>query len=368
MAASLGAAVLTLNLPMRLAQVRTERWSVLDNAKEGFAAVKQAHGTGRVTLIFGSQFLVLGALDILIVVLGLEVLRLDDSGPGTLASGLGIGGLVGAAGTAMLVNRRRMAPAVVGGLVGLGLPLALIAVLAYGLAPAFALLALAGAGKSFVDVAGRTLLQRITPDRVLARVFGLQESLMMAGLAVGAAVAPVLIGWSSGRGAFFIMGALVIAVGLTQWLALLRLDSISILPGPGFELLAAIPMFSVLEQPDIEHLSRELVWMQAPAGAVVIKEGEAGDHFYLVESGIVSILKSGHEVNQLGRGSYFGETALLRNIPRTATVVAVTDADLYALDRRPFLEAVTGSPSSTVEAQRVMEERAGDSEPLADGL
>ena len=142
----------------------------------------------------------LGALDILAVVLGLELLSLDQSGPGHWPRRLGVGGLIGAAGTVVLVNRPRMAPAVAGGLIAFGLALALISPLGDGLIPALVLLAIAGAGKSFVDVAGRTLLQRITPDWVLARVFGLQESMMMAGLALGAAAAPVLVSWLGGRG------------------------------------------------------------------------------------------------------------------------------------------------------------------------
>jgi hypothetical protein len=316
------------------------------------------------------QFLVIGALDILTVVLGLELLSLDLSGPGTLASALGIGGLLGAAGTVILVNRRRMAPALTGGLIVLGLPLALISVLGNGLLSSLLFLTMAGVGKSFVDVAGRTLLQRITPDRVLARVFGFQESMMMGGTALGAASAPVLVNWLGGRGTFLFVGGLVVLFGVSQWWPLSRLDARSVLPGPGFELLRAIPMFAVLEQPALERLSRDLEQMEVPAGRAVIAEGEKGDRFYVIESGVVSVLKrvspaaQPEEVNRLGRGSFFGETALLRDVPRTATVMAVTDLVLYALDRQIFLGAVTRSAQSAVEAERVIERRARNAEPL----
>ena len=178
--------------------------------------------------------------------------------------------------------------------------------------------------------------------------------MLMGGVAVGAAVAPFLVRWLGGRGAFLIIGVLVVGVGL---------DSMAAPPeprcqigpaGPGCELLLAIPMFSVLEQSLVERLSRDLVRVEIPAGRAVMREGEAGDRFYVIESGVVSILKQDpssvepSEVNRLGRGSFFGETALMRDIPRTATVAAVTDLVLYALDRRPFLEAVTGSPLSVV--------------------
>lgn len=362
-------ALMTRSLPLRRRQILSERPSVVESAREGFAALKQYEGTGRVSFVFGSQFLVIGALDILTVVLGLELLALDLSGPGTLASALGIGGLLGAAGTAVLVNRRRMAPAIVGGLIALGLPLALIALISNGLMTSLVFLAMAGAGKSFVDVAGRTLLQRITPDRVLSRVFGFQESMLMGGVALGAAAAPFLVQWLGGRGAFLTVGALVVAVGLIQWQPLMGLDARSVLPGPGCELLRAIPMFSVLEQSVVERLSRDLVQVEIPAGWAVITEGEAGDRFYVIESGVVAILKRASpavdpiEVNRLGRGSFFGETALMKDIPRTATVAAATDVVLYALDRRPFLEAVTGSPLSVEEVERVIDLRANNAEP-----
>jgi MFS family permease len=362
-AAAIAAALMTHSLPLKHGLVQSERRPVLASALEGIAALKQSEGTGRVTFIFGAQFLVHGALDILTVVLGLELLSLDQSGPGTLASALGIGGLIGAAGTVILVNRSRMAPAVAGGLIAFGAALALISPLGGGLIPALLLLAAAGAGNSFVDVAGRTLLQRITPEDVLARVFGLQESLMMGGLAIGAAAAPALVGWLGGRGSFLIVGILIVLVGVSQWLSLGRLDVRAALPGPGFGLLFEIPMFAALEQPVVERLSRLSVREEVRAGQAVITEGEPGNRFYVIESGTVAISKDGVEVNRLGPGGYFGETALLRDVPRTATVRAVTDVVLYALDREPFLEAVTGSPLSAGEAERVIDLRASNAEP-----
>jgi MFS family permease len=363
-------AMLTRSLPLRHRQMLSERPPVIDSAREGFAALQEYEGSSRLSLIFGAQFLVLGALDILTVVLGLDILALDLSGPGALASALGVGGLLGAAGTAILVNRRRMAPAVVGGLIALGLPLVLVALISNGFITSLVFLVMAGAGKSFVDVAGRTLMQRITPDRVLSRVFGFQESMLMGGVAIGAAGAPFLVRWLGGRGAFLIVGGLVVAVGLSQWRPLIGLDARSTLPGPGYELLRAIPMFAVLEQPALERLSRDLERMEVPAGRAVITEGEKGDRFYVIESGVVSVLKrvspaaEPEEVNRLGRGGFFGETALLRDVPRTATVMAVTDLVLYALDRQIFLEAVTRSTQSAVEAERVIDQRARNAEPL----
>ena len=366
--ASIVAAAMTRSLPLNRGQILSERRPVLAGALEGLAALKQSEGTGRVTFIVGWQFLVFGALEVLCVVLGLELLSLDQSGPGTLMSALGVGALAGAAGTAILVGRRRMAPALAGGLISFGIALALIAPLGHGLMAALVLLALAGVGSSFVDVAGRTLLQRVTPDWVLARVFGLQESMMMAGLALGAATAPLLIRWLGPRGAFLALGSLIVTIGVSQWWSLVKLDSRAALPGPGYAMFIGIPMFAVMEQPAVERLSRAVMPVKVPAGRAIVTEGEVGDRFYVIESGMVAISKEGHEVNRLGPGSYFGETALLRNIPRTATVSAVSEVTLFSLDRRPFLEAVTGSPLSAVEADRVIDLRASNAEIPSPGI
>ncbi len=138
------------------------------------------------------QYVVVGAMDILILVLALDVLGTDSSGPGLLSSALGIGAILGGVATVLLVGRRRLAPALGIGLLVTGAPLALLAL---GGIPASvaALLAVSGAGKAFFDVAGHTLLQRAVPDAVLARVFGIEEAVMTASLAAGAALAPLAV-------------------------------------------------------------------------------------------------------------------------------------------------------------------------------
>jgi hypothetical protein len=223
-----------------------------------------------------------------------------------------------------------------------------------------ALLALSGAGKSFVDVAGRTLMQRTVRSDVLARIFGLQEGLIMGGSAVGAAVAPLLVIWFGAQGAFVAVGVFLPTVGLLAWLRIRPLDDVALQPGPGYPLLAAIPMFGVLEQPLLERLSRDLVPATASAGSDVIVEGAPGDLFYVLVSGGASVRKQGQEVNRLGAGDFFGEVALLRDAPRNATVHALTDVELYTLERDVFLAAVTRSPLASSEASRVADERSDE--------
>jgi CRP-like cAMP-binding protein len=83
-----------------------------------------------------------------------------------------------------------------------------------------------------------------------------------------------------------------------------------------------------------------------PAGGCVMREGEPGDRFYVVRSGEVRVTAGGSEVAVVGPGGFVGEIALLRDVPRTATVTATGEAALFALEREEFLAAVTGHTSS----------------------
>ena len=321
----------------------------------GVREIRADAGALLLILVVGAQFTVVGMLDILSVELGINILDMGPSGPGILTSALGMGALVGATATVVLIGRRRLGPAVLGGMLVTGIPIA-FAALATLPPVAWLLLAASGLGKAFVDVAGRTLLQRSVRADVLARIFGLQESLRMAGMAVGSLAAPVVIHLLGGRGAFVATGVFLPAVGLVAWTWIRQLDSRALQPGPGFALLEAIPMFAVLPQGELERLSRDLIPFSLPAGARIMVEGEPGDRFYVVESGSVSIVSQGRTVTTTGAGGYFGEIALLRDVPRTATVRADVDVTLYALERESFLEVVTGASSvreiADVEAER----------------
>lgn len=320
-------------------------------AIEGVRALRRDRGAGVLTLLVGAQFVVVGMMDILAVVLALQLLHLGRAGPGLMTAAAGVGGLLGAAATVVLIGRRRMTPGVMLGVLLTGVPLILVAV-AGGPLMAFMLLALSGAGKAFFDVAGRTLLQRAVDDAVLSRVFGLQEALVMAGLAVGSAVTPLLVDAFGGRGAYVAAGAFLPVAGAMAWRSVAGLDRDALLPGPEFTLLRRVPIFQPLPQPSLERLASSATSLRASVGSVIIREGDPGDRFYLVLEGRADVTVGGRLVAALGEGEYFGEIALLRNVPRTATVVAGTDLRLLALERADFLGAVAGLRASEVVAER----------------
>lgn len=334
---------------------------VVRAAAEGARELRRDMPAAVLTVLGGSQFVVLGMFDVFFAVLAIDVLRIGEEGVGVLAAAAGLGGMIGAAGTAVLVGRTRLNPALQLGLVVTGVGLALVA-LPDSIGPMIGLVALAGAGRSFFDVAARTLLQRSVKDEVLARVFGLQEALLMIGLAVGAALAPVFVGTFGRRGSLVAAGVLLPLAGLSCLPSLRSLDRRSVKPDPKrTALLRSIPIFEPLPQPVLERLSWNLIALEFPAGAVFIREGDPGDRFYVIVDGEVSVASAGRELRRQGPGSYVGEIALLRDVPRTATVTAATDVRLLALEREEFLAAVTGSPRSTHVANTEAERRLAGS-------
>ena len=361
--AALVAGALTVGVHVRRRQQSEVIESFLRSAGDGFRALRADRPAGMLVALVGAQFVILGLMDIMVVVLALDLLALPQSGAGYLTSVMGIGEILGAGATVVLVGRRRLGPAIAFGVLVVGIPIGLIAA-SESAWWAVAMLGAFGAGTAFLDVGARTLLQRSVPASVLSRIFGIQEGMMMAGLAIGSALAPILVLVLGERGAFVAAGALLPALLLISWRAIRLLDARALLPGEGFALLEALPMFAPLPQRILEELSWSLSGIELPAGREVIREGDVGDRFFIVKSGEVLVTQEGRELRTLGPGEQFGEIALLRDIPRTATVTTTTACVLESLDREDFLAAVTGTPHVHAAAHGIVDEHLspGDDE------
>ena len=337
---------------------REEAVSIVDELLAGFRTIVRERRLRLLVALFSAQTFVDGMLNVLIVVIALKLLDTGKSGVGFLNSAVGIGGLLGALAAAALVGRRRQAADFGMGIFIWGVPIALVAVWP-NQAFVLVLLAVVGIGNTIVDVSGMTLLQRSAPDDVLARVFGVLESLLLLTIGLGAIVAPVLLNWLGTRGALIVAGSLLPLVVIPAWPRLNAIDQAAEVPVERLELLRGNAIFAPLPAPTLEQLAEALEGVRTTAGEEIVRQGAPGDRFYLVKEGTLDVYIDGRQVQTLGPGDSFGEIALLRNVPRTATVRAHDDAVLYALERRDFLGAVTGFAPSLSAAEAVIGMRLG---------
>jgi MFS family permease len=321
----------------------------------GLAAIVR-HGDLRVLVgLYCAQVLVAGALNVLTVVAAFQLLHAGEGGVGALIAAVGIGGLVGAVPALALSHRARLTTTFVLGLLLWGAPIAVLG-LATSLPLALVMLALVGAGNTLVDVSAITLLQRATPGDLLGRVFGVLESVAIASVALGAALTPALLGLVGDRGAFLITGALLPVVALPLWRRLRRLDAPAADPRR-ISLLRGDPIFAPLPNAMLEQLASALEPVSLEAGQVLFREGDAGDRYYVIDEGSLRIEPAGQAARLLGPGEGFGEIALIRAVPRTATARAETGARLYALRGDEFVSAVTGHATSAAAADAVIASR-----------
>jgi MFS family permease len=304
---------------------------------------------------------VVGALDLLVVILALTVLGRPPGWAGYLEFAFGVGAVLAATVSAVLVGRRLGGPILAAALVFSGA----LAAVAFGpgLAGTVVLLAMAGAGHLLLEVATRTLLQRSVPPQLIGRIFGVLEGFTMAGLAVGALLVPVLAHLGGSRLAVLGVAAVLPLAAVAGGRAVFRLDAGTAVPVVEIALLRSLPLFAELPAPAIEGLAAALRPVRLDAGAVLIRQGDPGDAYFAIAAGELDAEQDGRFLGRYGRGDGVGEIALLRSVPRTATVIAHTPATVYQLDRDLFLTAVLGHAPTRRQAEGIAAARLA-----ADGL
>jgi len=296
------------------------------------AGVRLALGQSRLRLmlaVLAAEAAVVGALDLLFVILAVTVLGRPQAWAGYLNAAYGV-----------------------------------------GLAGTVVLLTLVGASRALLDVASRSLLQRSVPAQSLGQVFGLVEGLTFAGLAIGAVFVPVLVHLGGSPLALLGVAAVLPLAAAAGGRALLSLDAQAPVPVVQIALLRSTPLFAELPAPALEGLAAALTPAEVPAGEAVIRQGELGDAYYLIAAGQLDVVQDGRLLRRCGRGEGVGEIALLHAVPRTASVVARTDATVYKLAREPFLTAVLGHAATerqarTITSDLLTADAARDDDPQA---
>jgi len=332
----------------------------LQMTREGLAAFRES-GPRVILLLLTSVVFLVGVLDVAIIVLAFEVFGSDDAGVAWLNAAVGLGAAIGSILAVLLIGKSRLRPSMRRGLLITGLSVAVIPLVGQQ-AGAVAALAVVGGGMTLVDVSGRIMMQRVMPLGGLSRAFGVLEGASMAAEAVGSVVGAFLIGWVDLEWALVATGLFVPIIFLVNRRALVRADVGVVVPVEYLHLLRSLPMFGALGPAELERLARMLEAESVGPGTPVVIQGDAGEHFYLIQDGAARIIRDGRAVASLETGDFFGEIALLRDIPRTATVEAVGNLDLLVLERGPFLDAIRSSACQIEAAETVTQTRIDEME------
>ena len=337
-----------------------ERVTLGDIRGETLAGLRLLRTQRRPRLIVGLMGLnasMIGVLDVSSVVIAIDFLGRDEGFTGALASAQGVGAIIGASLGVLLVGRRRLAPLMIIAATVQCLPL-----VGFTAPPtavtALAIFVLCGAGISLSDLCGQTMLQGITPDDVMARVFGCLEGFRMASIAIGSIVCSTLLDQFGNRSGLLIMAFSIAGLVWISTPGVLAIDRAR--PAPNEDLLAVLrstTIFAPLPAYALEQLMINMRLIEPTAGEIVIEQDAPGSTMYLVAAGELIVSRDGVEIARCRRGDYFGELAVLHDQPRNATVIANGNAVLYELGRDVFLEAVTGHPRSWQRTNAAADER-----------
>jgi len=328
----------------------------------GFALVARSAPLRVLSGLLAAQTLLCGVLNVAVLVIAVRLVHVGEGGVGWLLAALGVGGLVGALPALLGSGSGRLATSAIAGLVLWSVPVVVLGAWPTALA-AYVAFGLIGVGNTLFDVASTTLLQRVTPEHVMGRMFGVLEALVLAAVGVGSGLAPVLY---AGIG----IRATLIASGLS--LALLTALCVPALracerDGPrepdALAALRRVALLGMLPEAVLEGLAARASRVELAAGEVLFEAGAPADRYYVVERGTVAVLAEAGR-RELTAGEGLGEIALLRDVPRTATVEATVPTTLLALERDVFVAAVTGHAPSAAAAEAVIAARLGGLRPV----
>jgi len=296
------------------------------------------------------DYAVFGGVGMLTVVLATDILQAGDATTGYLNAAIGIGGVVGALASGLLVLRRSLkGPLLLGALVMAGGAAALG--VAHVVVAAMVAIVAISAGHLVLEVVGATLLQRVTTDAVRGRAVGTMMTLDSIAEAIGSLLFPALL---ISLGAGLVLGVSALAILGVTLVGVALIGPALVRPESAFEgtlaRVARLPLLSGVPGSNLELALGRLRAVTVEAGEVVIREGDAADRFYIIGSGEFVVSQAtpvgtDREVRRLGPDAVFGELGLLTGVPRSATVTAVSEGVLLALDGPDFLDLV-GSATS----------------------
>jgi hypothetical protein len=281
---------------------------------------------------------------------------LGPAGVGWLTAMLGAGGVLAGPAAAVLVRGKTVARCFAAGVAGWGVPMILLG-FAHGQYWPYLMFALIGAANVFDDAGVYSALQQVIPSELIGRALGIRRAVLLLSMGLGSVLAPLLIDAWGDRGALITTGLLLVAVTALSIPSLTAIDRRVWVSGPDLALLRQVSFFAPLPFAIVEHLASQLQSVTYEPGDVIIQDGEPGERFYMITDGRARVCKDDQELRQMGPGESFGEIALLRQVPRTATIVAIDRLQARTLGREEFLAAVTGNAASAKGADEVVSGR-----------
>jgi CRP-like cAMP-binding protein/predicted MFS family arabinose efflux permease len=285
--------------------------------------------------------LVRGLWGALLVVVALRLLHAGSSSVGLLQAAAGVGAFVALPLTASQIGQARLALPCIASFVAAGLAVALVGT-ASALPVVAGLVLIWGAAMALADATSLSLLHRLLPTQAFSRTVAVMESLKLVSEGAGALLAPALVALFGLRAALVIAGLPLPLLMISTWVRVRKSDELAAGRGAIVARLHRVGLFRGLDMASLEQLAAHAEPLQARAGDEPVVQGEQGDGFYVIESGEAEVLIDGFRVRQIGPADDFGERALLRQTPRTATVRALTEMELLTIERDAFLEALTG--------------------------
>ncbi len=319
---------------------------VLQQVFGGFRTLRREHRVRLLVMLGMGAGLLQGVADVIFVTFAHERLGGGSDRAGWLAGAYGLGAILGAIAISRVAHRPRvdrsflaitlLAAATLGTLAGVG-----------RMGPALLAFAALGATETSIGLLASVTVQRSAPPEVMARVFGVHEGLQMAAIAAGSFTVAVLTGWTSMTHALLMIAAgLVVAMGCSLVHLRRRGAEFPMADHDVVDRLLLDPVLAPLPSYTVERVANSIDRQSFAVGSIVVAQGDTGDRYYLITSGSAVVTIDGVSVAELGPGHSFGEIALLRDVPRTASVTARTPLATFVIGRTEFLEAVTGHPAS----------------------
>ena len=293
-------------------------------------------------LLGGARALTRGVWIALAVVASIRLLHLGNTGVGVLMAAAGVGAAAAVPLSLRFAGRERLAGPASLMFAFAGIPITLVGVIAKPV-PAVAIVVVWGAAFALADSISNSLIHRVVEYRLLAPSVAAIESSKLLLEGIGALAAPGLLALLGIRDALIVAGAPLPLLVLISRRGLLAIDGHAATRGRPLAALRRAPSFRGLTMLSLENITARLQRATAAAGSAIIRQGDLGDRFYLIESGRVEVTVDGFRVSILGPGDSFGEKALLRATKRSATVTSLEPTDLWYLDGPDFIAAATGT-------------------------